>query len=210
MKLIQKLLNEKYAKSASHFMRFVCYFVIAFYIFCLVLGFMGRISFTLHTNSGAGSYEQAIYAEENHAPHSRNLTVDMGDSIHVWANDDGQVDRTIQVGLSLMYAINIIPLIFAFWLLSRVFFNVSQGQIFVPQNAAHLLYYGLIQFSVGLFVPCIKLLICYFTNLISSGRMTIHTGSNMLNLLIPSIAFIVAAYIIHYGIDLQDEVDHTL
>lgn len=32
----------------------------------------------------------------------------------------------------------------------------------------------------------------------------------MLNSIVPSIAFIVAAYIIHYGISLQDEVDHTL
>ena len=32
----------------------------------------------------------------------------------------------------------------------------------------------------------------------------------MFNMLIPSIAFIVAAYIIHYGVHLQDEVDHTL
>lgn len=210
MKLIQKLLNEKYAKSASHFMRFVCYFVIAFYIFCLVLGFMGRISFTLHTNSGTGSYERAIYAEENHAPHSRSLTVHMGDSINVWTNDNDQIDLTIQIGLSLMYAVNIVPLIFAFWLLSRVFDNVSKGQIFVAQNANYLLCYGLIQFSVGLFVPFVKLFICYLTNLLSNGHMAISTGSNMLNILIPSIAFIVAAYIIHYGIHLQDEVDHTL
>ena len=27
---------------------------------------------------------------------------------------------------------------------------------------------------------------------------------------LPGIAFIVAAYIIHYGVHLQDEVDHTL
>lgn len=33
---------------------------------------------------------------------------------------------------------------------------------------------------------------------------------NMLNRLFPGIAFLVAAYIIHYGIRLQDEVDHTL
>ena len=32
----------------------------------------------------------------------------------------------------------------------------------------------------------------------------------MLSALIPGIAFLVAAYIIHYGVHLQDEVDHTL
>ena len=47
-------------------------------------------------------------------------------------------------------------------------------------------------------------------NLISVDSLSIGTGSTMLNDLIPSLAFIVAAYIIHYGISLQDEVDHTL
>lgn len=210
MKLIQKFFNEKYAKSASRFLRFACYFIMAFYVFCLVLGFMGRISFTLHTNSGTGSYEEAIYAEENYVLQSGILVVHLDDSVNVWTNDAGQVDLTIQVGLFLMFAVNIVPLIFGFWFLSRLFANVSEGQIFVVQNANYLLYYGLIQFSVGLFVPFIKLLICYLINLFSNGRMAINTGSNMLNILIPSIAFIVAAYILRYGIHLQDEVDHTL
>ena len=32
----------------------------------------------------------------------------------------------------------------------------------------------------------------------------------MLTTLVPSIAVLVAAYILHYGVHLQDEVDHTL
>lgn len=207
MKLTSKLINERFAKSASRFMRFVCYAVMLMFVLCLGLSFMGRQSFTLSTNTDY--YENAIYAEEDHDPHSRGLTVHLSDSIHVWSNDD-QIDPVIQVGLSLMYAVNTIPLIFAFWFLSRVFGNISDGQIFTQENASYLLYYGVIQFSVALFVPFIKLLICYLTNLIADGRISIGTGSDMLNNLIPSIAFLVAAYIIHYGTHLQDEVDHTL
>ena len=44
----------------------------------------------------------------------------------------------------------------------------------------------------------------------SASQIMISTGSDMLNRLFPGIAFLVAAYIIHYGIRLQDEVDHTL
>ena len=40
--------------------------------------------------------------------------------------------------------------------------------------------------------------------------MSIATGQGVLNTVISGIAFIVAAYIIHYGVHLQDEVDHTL
>lgn len=208
MRLLQKLANERFAKSAAQFMKFVCYFLICFLAFCTALSFMGRQTFFLH--SEAGTSERAIYAEENHEPHSCSMTVHMDDDIHVWTNDDDQIDLTIQIGLSLMFAVTSVPMIFAFWFLSRVFSNIRKGQIFTEQNAAYLLYYGLLQFLVAALSPFIKLLICWLTNLVSDGRMSISTGQSMFNLLIPSIAFIVAAYIIHYGVHLQDEVDHTL
>ena len=208
MKFIQKLANERFARPAAQLMKFACYFVICFYVLCTVLSFMGRQSFFLHTKTG--TYERAIYAEENHAAHSRSMTVFTGDDIHVWTNDNDQIDLTIQIGLSLMYAVHIVPMIFAYWFLSRVFSNINNGHIFTEKNSSYLLYYGMLQFSVAVFVPFIKLLICWLTNLISNGRMSISTGQAMFNMLIPSIAFIVAAYIIHYGVHLQDEVDHTL
>ena len=208
MKFIQKLANERFARPAAQLMKFACYFVICFYVLCTVLSFMGRQSFFLHTKTG--TYERAIYAEENHAAHSRSMTVFTGDDIHIWTNDNDQIDLTIQIGLSLMYAVHIVPMIFAYWFLSRVFSNINKGQIFTEKNSSYLLYYGMLQFSVAVFVPFIKLLICWLTNLISNGRMSISTGQAMFNMLIPSIAFIVAAYIIHYGVHLQDEVDHTL
>ena len=208
MKFIQELANERFARPAAQLMKFACYFAICFYVLCTVLSFMGRQSFFLHTKTG--TYERAIYAEENHAAHSRSMTVSTGDDIHVWTNDNDQIDLTIQIGLSLMYAVHIVPMIFAYWFLSRVFSNINKGQIFTEKNSSYLLYYGMLQFSVAVFVPFIKLLICWLTNLISNGRMSISTGQAMFNMLIPSIAFIVAAYIIHYGVHLQDEVDHTL
>ena len=211
MRLLQKLANERFAKSAAQLMKFVCYFLICFLAFCTALSFMGRQIFNFHAK--AGTFEGAILAEENHWPHSRSMTVQMDDDIHVWTNADDQIDLTIQIGLSLMFAVTSVPMIFAFWFLSRVFSNIRNGQIFTEQNAAYLLYYGLLQFFVTAFAPFIKLLICWFTNqtlLVSEGRMSISTGKSMFKLLFPSIAFIVAAYIIHYGVHLQDEVDHTL
>ena len=208
MKFIQKLANERFARPAAQLMKFACYFVICFYVLCTVLSFMGRQTFFLHTKTG--TFERAIYAEENHNSHSRSMTVHTKDDIHVWTNDNDQIDPTIQIGLSFMYAINMVPMIFAYWFLSRVFSNINKGEIFTEQNSSYLLYYGLLQFSVAVFVPFIKLLICWLINLVSNGRVSISTGQTMFNMLIPSIAFIVAAYIIHYGVHLQDEVDHTL
>ena len=208
MKFIQKFANERFARSAARLMEIACYFAIFFYILCTALSFMGRQSFFLHTNTG--TIERAICAEEEHDAHSRGVTVRTGDDIHVWTDDNGKIDLTIQIGLSFMYAVHIVPMIIAYWFLSRVFSNISKGQIFTEQNSSHLLYYGTIQFSVAVFVPFIKLLTCWLISLVSNGRMTISTGQAMFNMLIPSIAFIVAAYIIHYGVHLQDEVDHTL
>ena len=208
MKFIQILANERFARPAAQLMKFACYFVICFYVLCTVLSFMGRQTFFLHTKTG--TFERAIYAEENHNSHSRSMTVHTSDDIHVWTNDNDRIDPTIQIGLSFMYAINMVPMIFAYWFLSRVFSNINKGEIFTEQNSSYLLYYGLLQFSVAVFVPFIKLLICWLINLVSNGRVSISTGQTMFNMLIPSIAFIVAAYIIHYGVHLQDEVDHTL
>ncbi len=208
MKLIQKLLKESFAKSAAQFMQYMCYVVMLFMALCLILSCMGRQTFFLHSQTG--TYERAIYSEESHAPHSRSLTVHSGDDIHVWTNEEDEIDLLTQVGISLMYALQVVPLIFAYWALSRVFSNVHKGEIFAGSNAHYLLCYGVLQFSVGLFVPFIKLLICGLTNLISSSRITLSTGQDMFNSVVPSVAFIVAAYIIHYGIHLQDEVDHTL
>ncbi len=208
IKFNQIFANEHLTRSAARLMKHLCYFAIGFYVLCTVLSFMGRQTFFLHTKTG--TFERAIYAEENYNLHSRGMTVSMGDDIHVWTNDNDQIAPAIQAGLSLMYAVHIIPMIFAWWFLGRVFSNINKGQIFTEQNSSYLLYYGILQLGSAVFVPFIKLLICRVVNLVSDSRMSISTGQAMLNMLIPGIAFIVAAYIIHYGVYLQDEVDHTL
>lgn len=208
MKFIQKLTNEQFARSAARLMKYICYFVICFYVLGTLLSFMGRQTFFLHTKTGP--FERAICAEEDHDFDFRGMTVSTGDDIHVWTNQNDQIDPVIQIGLSFLYAIHALPMAFACYLLSRVFSNIDQGLIFTQKNSTYLLYYGVIQFSVAVFVPWIKLLICQLVNFVSNGRMSISTGQAMLQMLLPSIAFIVAAYIIHYGVYLQDEVDHTL
>lgn len=205
MKFISKLIDERFAKSAARFMKFACNFVICFYVLCITLSLMGRQTFSLHTKSG--TIEGAIYAEENHDTDSRNMTVDMGDDIHVWTNDSGQIDMAVQIGLSLINSVHILPMILALWFLSRVFSNIQKGQIFTEQNSFYLLYYGLLQFLAGVFAPFIKLLICLIINLVSESQMSISTGQAVFTMLIPSITFIVAAYIIHYGVGLQDGAD---
>ena len=208
MKVFQKLTNERFARPAAKFMQLACYFAIGFFILCTALSFMGRQTFFLHTKTG--TFERAIYAEENHDPPSRGMTIDTGDDIHVWTDDNDQIDPAIPIGLSLMFSIHILPAILSAWFLGRLFANVEQGHIFIEQNASFLLYSGLLQFAAAVIVPLIKLLIGGLLNLIPGVRISIATGQAMFTLLFPSIGFTVVAYILHYGVHLQDEVDHTL
>ncbi|HJA65265.1 hypothetical protein B5F07_06320 [Lachnoclostridium sp. An169] len=208
MRRIHKLVNERYAKAAAGFMRYVCYVVMAFFVVCLVLSIMGRQTFRLQTSTGF--YERAICAEEDHDYSLRGFTVSSDDEIYVRADADDRVDLATRIGISLMYAFKLIPLFLGYLYLSRVFRNINRGEIFTGENSSCLLYYGLVQIFVALFVPFISMLICSVSNLFSGSLLSVSTGSNVLNGLFPGIAFVVAAYIIHYGIYLQDEVDHTL
>ena len=208
MKLIERFANGRFAQPAALVMKVVCYFIIGFYILCTILSLMGRQTFFLHTKTGA--FEQAIYAEESHDAHPSGMTVRTGDGIHVWTNENDQIDLTIQIGLSLLYAVQTVPMIFAYWFLSRVFSNTHKGRIFTRQNASYLLYFGLIQFSAAVFLPLLKLGICWLVNLVSDSRMSLSTGQDMLNMLIPGAAFMAAAYIIHEGVRLLNEADHTV
>ena len=208
MKRPHPLLNARCARAAAGFLQYACYFVMAFCALCLLLSCLGRQTFVLHT--GTEVYDAAICAEENHDFTSRSMTVSMEDPIHIRANEAGQVDPGTQAALTLLFAVQIVPMAVGYWFLSRVFANVHRGRIFVEPNAACLLYYGLLQCFSALCVPFLKLLICAAANQFTASQISISTGSGLLNDLVPGIAVLVAAYILYHGIALQDEVDHTL
>lgn len=207
MNVKSTLIPERLAKTACTLMKFFCYLAIAFYLLGFVLSLMGRQSFTVHTNEGT---QEVIYAQENYEAPAEGMKVSTGDQIYVQKNAQGQIDGITQAALSLMYAVHAIPIGTAFWFLSRVCANISGGIIFTRKNAQYLFYYGLTQCFAALAVPFIKLFICAAVNQITTSRVSVATGQDMWNILIPGVAFVIAAYIIDYGAQLQDEVDHTL
>ena len=208
MKMLKPLLNERFVRKAASFLQAACWLAICFFALVTVLACLGRQTFTLRTSMDV--YEEAIYAEEDHAWTSRGFTVDSGSDIRVTANSDDGVDLATHIGLTLMLAAQALPALAGCWLLSRVFANIAQGRIFVEQNARGLLGYGLLQIYAVFLLPFVKLLICNLANLVSDSQIAAWSVQIGPDKLFPSIAFLVAAYIIHYGITLQDEVDHTL
>ena len=208
MKMLKPLLNERFVRKAASFLQAACWLAICFFALVTVLACLGRQQFTLVTSTDV--YEGAIYAERDQGWLSHSFTVTASDSIRVTANSDDGVDLATHIGLTLMLAAQALPALAGCWLLSRVFANIAQGRIFVEQNARGLLGYGLLQIYAVFLLPFVKLLICNLANLVSDSQIAAWSVQIGPDKLFPSIAFLVAAYIIHYGITLQDEVDHTL
>lgn len=208
MKMLKPLLNERFVRKAASFLQAACWLAICFFALVTVLACLGRQQFTLVTSTDV--YEGAIYAERDQGWLSRSFTVTASDSIRVTADSDDGVDLATHIGLTLMFAAQALTGMAGYWLLSRVFANIAQGRIFVEQNARGLLGYGLLQIYAVFLLPFVKLLICNLANLVSDSQIAAWSVQIGPDKLFPSIAFLVAAYIIHYGITLQDEVDHTL
>lgn len=208
MKMLKPLLNERFVRKAASFLQAACWLAICFFALVTVLACLGRQQFTLVTSTDV--YEGAIYAERDQGWLSHSFTVTASDSIRVTADSDGGVDLATHIGLTLMFAAQALTGMAGYWLLSRVFANIAQGRIFVEQNARGLLGYGLLQVYAVFLLPFVKLLICNLANLVSDSQIAAWSVQIGPDKLFPSIAFLVAAYIIHYGITLQDEVDHTL
>lgn len=191
-------------------MHFVCWFIMLIMVSSLVMSIMGRLSFTL--SAGRSETTQTTYSvigsDPSESPSGLSVSIP-GDSIYVHSADS-TLDPLIHVGLSLIYAVWMVPLLLSIWFLSRVFANVSAGNIFVEKNAVYLFYYGLLQFFEALPVPLLRLLICRIISRLSTDSISLGTGSSMLSFLISGITFLIAAFIIYHGIHLQDEVDHTL
>ena len=206
--MLKPLLNERFVRKASSFLQAACWLTICFFALVTVLACLGRQQFTLVTSTDV--YEGAIYAERDQGWLSHSFTVTASDSIRVTADSDDGVDLATHIGLTLMFASQALTGMAGYWLLSRVFANIAQGRIFVEQNARGLLGYGLLQIYAVFLLPFVKLLICNLANLVSDSQIAAWSVQIGPDKLFPSIAFLVAAYIIHYGIALQDEVDHTL
>lgn len=206
--MLKPLLNERFVRKAASFLQAACWLAICFFALVTVLACLGRQQFTLVTSTDV--YEGAIYAERDQGWLSHSFTVTASDSIRVTADSDGGVDLATHIGLTLMFAAQALTGMAGYWLLSRVFANIAQGRIFVEQNARGLLGYGLLQIYAVFLLPFVKLLICNLANLVSDSQIAAWSVQIGPDKLFPSIAFLVAAYIIHYGIALQDEVDHTL
>ena len=204
--------NERFARGAARVLRALCLFVMVFYGAALVLTAMGRMSFTLH--APGGTVEAAIWADMPYDAGEEfgggSLRFTLADDIHAWAGEDGRLSPGQKAGIALIAALSVAPLMAAYGALAGVLGRVGAGEIFTDANAHGLLAYGIIRALSALAVPFVKLGVCRIVSALGAGELAISTGQGMFGEIVPALGFLVAAYILHHGIHLQDEVDHTL
>jgi len=210
MKKFSKHFIDSFGTLAVVGMRALCYLGMAALAAGLFFIFLGQQTYPLHTSTG--EYEYVKYGETDHKDRPSNgFFVSSPEGVYVCAFESENIDLISYIGLSAMSAVAIIPIIIGLWFLSLVLRNIQKGRIFTDQNSCYLLYYGLIQMAAAVLVPSVKLLISVVANQFTSSVIVDQTGSLIrLEDIIPNVAFIIAAYIIRYGVNLQDEVDHTL
>lgn len=211
MSLIQKLANEKLAKKAAGFMKLVCWMLILMYIWCIFMAFIDSGSITYSSED-----EQAAeYEAKQKNIQLRFLTIRQHWYIDILPREqiveDHLIPEPIRTGMSWIFTVYAVPIVIGFYFLGRIFANIQKGMAFTEQNARYLLYYGLLQFVGAFVVPRINDFIVQYVNTISQSRLLFSMGDDgIINRLMPCAVYIVAAYIIHHGFNLQDEVDHTL
>lgn len=209
---MKRIFSERTAKGTARVLSFWCALVIVFYGMALVMSAMGRMTFTLHGPDG--QMKHAIWADMPYEAGtdfgSGSMRITLTDEIHAWADDGGLLSMAQKIGLVLIMAARVVPMMAAYGALGGVLNRVSRGEIFTDKNARGLMAYGVIRLVAAVAAPFAQLGICSVVTAMGAGELTILTGQGMMNELLPSLGFIVAAYIIHYGVHLQDEVDHTL
>jgi|GEM_PF-846603 len=206
--IFSRVLTLKTAKSLAQVMSLFCGFIVFFVIVTILLAAVGRQTFTLHSPSG--TFTHTFYAQKDRNAATNLLMVSLPDDVRITTDHTDEIDIVTVIGLLAALLVNHLPVLFSYLFLMRIFQNIGKGVFFVDANAKALLLYGLIQACAAVFGPFVKLFVIHVTDFLSANTVSIATGGQMLSQLTPAIAVIIAACILHYGIHLQDEVDHTL
>lgn|GEM_PF-3818075 len=200
MKLIKWLSDDALAINIAFLIKYIYVIAILWFIYGLILSSIGRQVFILDT--GGGVFYEAIFAGGYHgnwwniSDHSLSV-IKTSDDIRVLTNND--VETITHVGLSLMYATTAIPNIIRLCFLVRIFHNITKRQIFIKQNVFYLLMCGMLGLAMAIIAPFLKLGIAGIINFIGNNTIHILTGQDTINILVPSLVCIVAAYAIRNG-----------
>jgi len=90
------------------------------------------------------------------------------------------------------------------------FGNVVEERVFVTSNAALLLRTGCVLLAASLIGPLLNAyMVPWLVSVFSANTLSVGVQLDLSQMVFGAV-LLVAAYIMYYGIELQDEVDHIL
>lgn len=200
------LLSDKNARRLITSLRVLCVLTFGFLCVFALLIVLGRVEVNLVLPTG--TFERApLLGRDSEV--SRFLYATIGGH-HIRVVALHPVDWATRLGIALIGLLHVAPIAYCFFTLTRFFTNIGARQVFTSANANLLLRSGCVLASTALVFPLLSAyVIPPLVNLMSTNQLSIGVTFDLSRLFF-GIVLLVAAYIFHYGLYLQEEADATL
>ena len=203
--------NEKNAHKIAVVLQWICAFMAFLAVIIGVMALLGRLEITFLTTP-EGYQGHGLMFEKDHSATTRFFTVRLNNpKINLnTAGSGGEIGFITWLAISLIGIAKVFPMGFAFYLMSKFFKNISETKVFVTENAKLLLKSGTVMALSCFAVPILSTFVLpAMVNNLTANVLRASTSPNMTEIFYGAI-LIVMAYVFHYGIYLQEEVDYTL
>jgi hypothetical protein len=199
-------LTDRNARRLITCLRVLCMLTFIFLCVFALLIVLGRVEVNLVLPTG--TFERApLLGRDSEA--SRFLYATIGGH-HIRVEALHPVDWATRLGIALIGLLHMAPIAYCFYTLTRFFTNIGARQVFTSVNANLLMRCGCVLVPTALVFPLLSAyVIPPLVNLLSANQLSVGITFDFSRLFF-GIVLIVAAYIFHYGLYLQEEADATL
>lgn len=200
------LLTDRNARRLTTSLRVICMLTFIFLCAFALLIVLGRVEVNLVLPTG--TFERApLLGRDSEA--SRFLYAAIGGH-HIRVNAIHPVDWATRLGIALIGLLHVTPPTYCFFTLTRFFANMGARRVFTSANANLLLRCGCMLTPTALVFPLLSAYaIPPLVNLLSANQISVGVTFDFSRLFF-GIVLLVAAYVFHYGLYLQEEADATL
>ena len=202
--------NEKNAHKIAVILQKVCVLYIFLAVFSIVLVLLGRMEIPF-MQTPDGNYNNAILFESDHNERIRAFSVrlsSMGMRLYM-VESGGKVGFITWLVISMIGIVNVLPMGVCIYMMAKFFKNISESKVFVTGNANILLKGGAVLAVSFVAEPLLIALLPEIVNSFTANELFLTAEMNFMYLFGGAV-LIVMAYVFHYGIYLQEEVDYTL
>jgi len=207
--ILSKLVQKKVARRFASALQILCWLMMLLAGLSIVLALLGRVEVALNTPQGY--YENALLAAEDPGASTRLFFIKLsGHDIRLTVTVDGGIGAAAWMGVALLCIIRLAPIGVCFFCMACFFGNVVEERVFVTSNAALLLRTGCVLLAASLIGPLLNAyMVPWLVSVFSANTLSVGVQLDLSQMVFGAV-LLVAAYIMYYGIELQDEVDHTL